>query len=169
MPDLPSGKAGQQTEVPGSPRTAREVTGDFTLTVKVRMPAPEDGSDVNTWAGVYLMIDEKEYVEYERYFEYKNGKADWRGWGQMVTNNGQRASFSNNLKLNGNAVNTTVLRLVRAGDKVTMYTDVGDGKWGGEAVAKMALPDTVKVGVYLGGRKGPYTAEFEEFTLTPAK
>lgn len=168
VPDPPSGTPGMQTEVPKSPRTAREVKGDFTLTVKVRMPDPKDATDVNTWGGVYLMVGERDYVEYERYFEYKNAKGDVRGWGQMMANGVQKATFSNPLKPKDGPTDTAVIRLVRAGGTVTMHTDLGDGEWVGEAVANMTLPDTVTVGVYFGGRKGPHTAEFSEFTVTRA-
>jgi regulation of enolase protein 1 (concanavalin A-like superfamily) len=61
------------------------------------------------------------------------------------------------------------LRLSRDGATLSADLRHADGEW--QHLAQRALGDAtaLEVGVWAGGSDGPFTAEFEDFKLTPLK
>ena len=169
VPHLPAGKPGE-AGVYASPRTARAVSGDFEFTVSVAVTTPAD-VPVDAWAGVYVGFDEKGHFDYMRWLNSEpNRKGPVRGrgvWSQLV---GAGKGQSNVVGHGEKDVPTATLRIVRRGDELTAHTKYLGGDWEQPVKATVALPKEVVVGVYVGGRKGPLTAEFADFNVSkPAK
>jgi len=163
VPLLPAGKPGE-TGVYGSPRTARPVSGDFALTVRVTVSTPAD-VPVDAWAGVYVGFDEKHHFDYMRWLNSdpnRQGAGRVRGvWSQL-----RNPNQSNTVGHAEQDVPTATLRIVRKGDELTAHAKYPAGEWTQEVKATVTLPKDVIVGVYVGGRKGPMTAAFEDFTVS---
>lgn len=167
VPALPAGRPGE-ANVFASPHTARTVSGDFELTVAVTVDVPV-GNAVDSWAGVYVGFDDKKHFDYMRWLnDQPNRKGGGRGrgvWSQLCN-----PSQSNVVGHAEADVPTATMRIVRKGDTLTAHTKYGTDEWTQVVNVNAALPNEVVVGVYVGGRKGPLTAEFENFTVTkPAK
>jgi hypothetical protein len=98
-----------------------------------------------------------------------NRKGGVRGrgvWSQLRTGKGQ----SNVVGHAEKDVPTATLRIVRKGDELTAHTQYpGSDDWTQPVTVAVALPKEVTVGVYVGGRKGPLTAEFRDLKVTPRK
>ena len=169
VPAVPDGKRGE-AGVFANPRTERVVTGDFEFTVSVTVTTPAD-VPVDAWAGVYVGFDEKGHFDYMRWLDTNRGqmrRGTARGvWSQLVpTGKGQ----SNVVGHAEKDVPTATLRIVRRGDELTAHAKYPGGDWEQPVKATVALPKEVVVGVYVGGRKGPLTADFEDITVAkPAK
>lgn len=168
VPELPAGKPGEEG-VYASPRTERLVSGDFEFTVSVTVEVPQ-GAVVDSWAGVYVGFDDKNHFDYMRWLDDRpNRKGGTRGrgvWTQLRTGKGQ----SNVVGHAEKDVPTATLRIVRKGDELAAHAKYpGDADWSQPVKVSVALPKEVTVGVYVGGRKGPLTAEFRDLTVTPKK
>jgi regulation of enolase protein 1 (concanavalin A-like superfamily) len=164
VPHLPAGKPGE-AGVYGCPRTGRTVSGDFEFTCVVTVTTPAD-VPVDAWAGVYVGFDDRHHFDFMRWLDTgrnRKGPGAARGvWSQVVTAKGQANVVGHGEK----DVPTATLRIVRKGDELTAHAKYPGGDWEQAVKATVALPKDVTVGVYVGGRKGPLTAEFEDFSVT---
>lgn len=169
VPELPSGKPGE-TGVYGSPRTERLVSGDFEFTVSVTVDVA-NGAVVDSWAGIFVGFDDKSHFDYMRWLDTApnvRGNRPGRGvWSQVRTaGKGQ----SNVVGHTEKDVPTATLRIVRKGDELTAHARYpGSDDWTQPVTVSVALPKEVTVGVYVGGRKGPLTAEFRDLKVTARK
>ncbi len=165
VPHLPAGKPGE-AGVYASPRTARAVSGDFEFTVSVTVTTPAD-VPVDAWAGVYVGFDEKGHFDYMRWLDSTRKPGNRGVWSQLVGGGKGQANVVGHAEKD---VPTATFRVVRRGDELSAHTKYPGGDWEQPVKATVALPKEVVVGVYVGGRKGPLTAEYEDFTVTkPAK
>jgi regulation of enolase protein 1 (concanavalin A-like superfamily) len=149
------------------------VAGDFDLTVKVTLPEPKEGP-FDAWAGVYLKFDSG-----RSYFEYTRGltkgarkkEKEWCVWSQVLAVGQQDRVGQQDIKQHNKVkdVETATIRLTKRKGKLVAETDYGDGKWVDAAQPKYDFPDEVTIGLLVNGRQGAFTAEFEDFKLTPLK
>ena len=167
--ELPGGKPGDSPLL-SCPRTERIVTGEFELTVLTRLPEPKDAV-ADAWAGVFVRFGEN-YFEYMRYWMDQAPRPGFnirgRGvWSQVRTKGLQSDLFSYGIltEAEKNVANAQI-RVTRKDGQIVAETKHWKGDWGELANPTAATPDEVTVGVYVGGRKGPYTAEFEDFKVT---
>jgi len=159
-PDQPDKDAGEY-HVLWSPRTGREVDGDFDVTVKITLP---DQSDTSVIAGLYASYGEKDFVILGRTLESGGGVMNRRG-------NTVKSFISGKIwnSQGGKLIGPEEfgVRLTRKGKTITPYRLI-DGKW--EAIVATATthdwPGTGTVGVYVRSLKGEGTATFRDFKLT---
>lgn len=160
-PDQPEEKVGQY-HVLWSPRTGREVDGDFDVTVKITLP---DQTDTTVTAGLYASYGEKDYVILGR--TLRSGKGV-----KNVRSNMIKAVITDKL-WNAQGGDWKVspdefsVRLTRKGKTITPYNLI-DGKWEAIVAADTThdWPGKAAVGVYVRAEKGEGTATFREFKLT---
>ena len=145
-----------------SPRTAREVSGDFDLSVSVTLP---DQADITVTAGLYASYGDDSFVILGRTLESKGQQKNRREdliksfvGGKLWNSQGGTWKVS---------VEAFGVRLIRRGDTITPYQLI-DGKWEDitRADTKYDWPEKGTVGVYVRSSNGEGTATFKEFKLT---
>jgi hypothetical protein len=160
-PDQPGSDAGQY-HVLWSPRTGREVDGDFDVTVKITLP---DQSDTSVTAGLYASYGEKDYAFLGRTLESGGGVMNRRGnTVKSVITDKVWNSQGGDWKVSADEFS---VRLTKKGKTITPYRLI-DGKWEGIPSADTThdWPGKGTVGVYVRAAKGEGTATFREFKLT---
>jgi hypothetical protein len=160
-PDQPKEGAGESHAL-WSPRTAREVDGDFEVTVKITLP---DQTDTVVTAGLYASYGEKDYVILGRTLESGNGRKNKR---ESVI----KSVITDKLwNAQGGEWKVTPdefrVRLTKKGRTITPYRLIDD-KWAEwpRADTTHDWPGKGAVGVFVRSSKGEGTATFREFKLT---
>lgn len=160
-PDQPKQGGGEHHAL-WSPRTSREVDGDFDVTVNITLP---DQKDTTVTAGLYASYGEKDYVVF--------GGTLTSGGGQKNQRNGFIKAVIKDTLWNAQMGDWKVspdefsVRLTRTGKTITPYQLI-DGKWKAIVAADTThdWPGKGTVGVYVLSSKGEGTATFHEFKLT---
>ena len=160
-PDQPAKNATSQ-HVLWSPRTGRQVDGDFDVTVTITLPEQKDG---NLTAGLYASYGEKDFVLLGGMMTSRPGQKIFRhGFIKAVITDTVWNAQSGDWKVGPDEYTA---RLTRQGKTITPYRQV-NGKW--EVITSADTthdwPGTGTVGVYVRAVKGEGTATFKEFKLT---
>lgn len=161
-----------------APRVLREVEGDFTAMVKVTgtfkpgdkgtglSPTPWNSAGLLLWDGDmnYLRLERtalwgknQELLCFAPGFEYwKDGKV--KVYNQRI----ESADFFKG--------NSTWLKLERQGDNVTAHYSHDGKEWTEAKQAAVEFPRKVQIGVAaVNSSDAPFTVEFEDFKVVPAK
>jgi regulation of enolase protein 1 (concanavalin A-like superfamily) len=153
-----------------APRAVRDVEGDFTAQVKVRlfMPAWPTVGTPNFHAGMVVWHDERTYYVVGRTISREGDKAQVGASGAALADG--RQQFGWGAGGGGLDAETVIFRAVRTGNTVKLSM-CGDGQtWLEAPPATTNFPSKLAVGVYAGHNSGtPFLAEFEDFTVTPAE
>ena len=165
-----------------SPRTAREVEGDFELTAAVRITGPKEppttGKQWDMGAGLVAWDDEAEKfpdgpwtVFIARRFEVHHlPKRDKYPWWEDTAAYFREHGHVPEATEGGDPTTTRHLRLTRKGDTFSVSVS-DDGKdWTEQAARKVEVGDRMRVGVWAYKRvDGEGDAVFENVTLTTGK
>jgi regulation of enolase protein 1 (concanavalin A-like superfamily) len=151
-----------------SPRVLREVTGDFTMTVKVSGSFKPSAKSTNPKAvpyvggGIVVWQDSNNYVFLGRAAINRNGKIgefaafEEREWGT-------RGALNNR----GIEPGGVYLRLERRNNRLLGYTSKDGKNWSRLDPMEPSYPATLKVGLYaINGCTDPISVRFEDFNFT---
>jgi regulation of enolase protein 1 (concanavalin A-like superfamily) len=154
-----------------APRALREVSGDFTMTVKVLGTFQPGTKSTNPkavpyiGAGIVVWQDSNNYVFLGRAAINRNGKVgefaafEEREWGT-------RGALNNRVIPAGGIY----LRLERRGNRLLGYTSKDGKSWSKLDPMEPSYPASVKVGLYaINGCTEPISVRFEDFQLTLGK
>ena len=152
-----------------APRLLRDVTGDFTIQVRVAGdlkpagPSTAPGGLPFEGAGLVLMADDKTFVRLERAAVDRNGATDpYVNWEVRADGRQQWASTA---KLNPED-QTVYLRLRRLGDRIFPGYSVDGKTWTEMPSQALAILATVKVGVAaVTSSAGTFRPKFDDFRL----
>jgi regulation of enolase protein 1 (concanavalin A-like superfamily) len=159
-----------------APRVLQEVSGDFTVQVKVSGTYPQGASTEVPGrrpfqgAGLLLWVDQRTYVRLERAQVNieRDGKAHrflYPSWELRLEGKSLRMATGADGTLQEE---TTMLRLSRTGNKVVGAVSEDGATWRELDPLTVKLPEKVQVGVVAGhNTTNPFTATFENFTLQP--
>ena len=147
------------------PFVAREVRGDFVVTVVVRaVDLPEAGA-VTGVAGLLVMKDATTTLDHSLYLTGNRCEATRRGWLRYTTGGNQvNTKEDQNEAFAGDEV---ALKVERVGTTVTASVAAAGKAWTDIDSFEMALDKTAKVGLFVAHTGGQFTAEFRDFTVTP--
>lgn len=154
-----------------SPRVVREVTGDFSITVKVAGDFRPSDKSTNPKAvpyiggGILVWQDSNNYVFLGRAGINRKGKIgefaafEEREWGT-------RGAMNNRVIQPGGVY----LRLERRNNRLLGYTSRDGKNWSRLDPMEPSYPATLKVGLYaINGCTDPVTVRFEDFQFTQGK
>jgi hypothetical protein len=155
-----------QRGVLNAPRTIREVEGDFTATVKIRIlkPSSVDQPPSRFQAGLVILGDSTTLVHHSRQLDTIQSPPRLSGIHALILNGRQTRSGGS-----GGGIftaETATFRITRSREKVRLAAS-SDGKtWHNMPEFAVPLPDKVAVGVYAAqAGTSAFTAEFEDFVL----
>jgi regulation of enolase protein 1 (concanavalin A-like superfamily) len=154
-----------------APRVMREVTGDFTMTVRVlgEFKPPVKSTNPKAIAyiggGIVVWQDSDNYIFLGRAGINRNGK------------NGEFAAFEEREFSTRGAVNNrgidaggVYLRVERRNNRVLGYTSKDGKNWSRLDPMETSYPATIKVGLYaINGCADPVIVKFEDFDFTEGK
>ncbi len=152
-----------------APRLLRDVSGDFTIQVRVAGdlkpagPSTAPGGLPFEGAGLVLFANDKTFVRLERAAIDRNGTADpYVNWEVRADGRQQWASTA---KLNPED-QTVYLRLRRLGDRLFPGYSVDGKTWTEMPPQALVMPATVKVGVAaVTSSAGTFRPKFDDFRL----
>jgi regulation of enolase protein 1 (concanavalin A-like superfamily) len=154
-----------------SPRVVFDVDGDFTTSVKIvgSFRPGRTALKANTipyiGAGIFLSVDEKNYLLFERAATLRDGKpGNFAHFEQFV--DGARAAVHNGPL----AAGTAYLRLERRGTKLSGEVSKDGKRWTLLEPIQTSWPAQIRVGLNaLNTSDTRFLVRFEEFTLKDAK
>lgn len=163
-----------------APRALRDVSGDFTATLKIVRDVPPAGAGgastdfiVSGGGGLLLWGGMANHLRLSR-SHYPAAAANMAGGGNPTTYNFRGAAAGAQLDDQSNDLDKqetgpVTFKLVRAGQAVTASYTTNDKDWHTfEAVTLEELPATVKVGVYAAHNfDKPLEIVFEPLAVTP--
>ena len=160
-PDVPGNGSGEDG-VFWSPRTGREVDGDFDVTVKITSP---DQKDTTVTAGLYVSYGEKDYVVLGQTLEADGKRKPQRS--NLIHAYIKGRLWNAQSGVGKESAEAFSVRLAKKGKTITPYW-LNDGKWEAIVAADTThdWTGTGTVGVYVRAMKGEGTATFREFKLT---
>ncbi|MDR3639538.1 MAG: DUF1349 domain-containing protein [Isosphaeraceae bacterium] len=154
-----------------SPRVMREVTGDFSITVKVGGAFKPSAKSTNPKAvsyiggGIVVWQDSDNYIFLGRAAINRNGKIsefaafEEREWGTR--------GALNNRGIDPGGIS---LRVERRNNRILGYTSKDGKTWSRLDPMETSYPATLKVGLYaINGCTDPVTIRFEDFQFTEGK
>jgi regulation of enolase protein 1 (concanavalin A-like superfamily) len=151
-----------------APRVVREVTGDFSVTVKVAgqfQPGPQSTKPRTfpyNGVGIFVWQDSDNYIFLGRAAMLRNNNKvsamaafEEREWGA-------RAAVNNR----GIDTGDVFLRLERRGNRILGYTSKDGASWTRLDPMETTYPGTLKVGLYaVNTSSSPLAVRFEQFSL----
>ena len=154
-----------------APRVVREVTGDFSVTVKVVGDFKPGEKALNpksvpyNGGGIFAWQDSDNYIRLERSAILRNGKPgtfvdfEEREWGsRAAVNNGKLGP------------GTAYLRLERRGNRIHGFTSANGKDWAALEPIATSWPPRIKVGLNAINSSGdPFAVRFEDFQFTAGK
>jgi regulation of enolase protein 1 (concanavalin A-like superfamily) len=155
--------------VTNAPRTAREVEGDFTATVTARLIQPARGAGQPVFeVGLVVWHDEQNFAKIGRSLRFQGEGVQIGGTGAGTV--AGRQQFGWGMGGAGYDTENVALRATRTGNTIKMAISKDGKHWIAMPAVTDAYPAKVTVGVYVAHSGGvPFTGEFEDFTVTPAK
>jgi regulation of enolase protein 1 (concanavalin A-like superfamily) len=154
-----------------APRVVREVTGDFTMTVKVQGDFQPSARSTNPKAvpyiggGIVVWQDSDNYIFLGRAAISRNGKIsgfaafEEREWGT-------RGALNNR----GIEPGGVYLRIERRNNRILGFTSKDGKNWARLDPMETSYPATLKVGLYaINGCTDPITVRFEDFSFNQGK
>jgi regulation of enolase protein 1 (concanavalin A-like superfamily) len=155
-----------------APRVVRDVTGDFSMTVKVVGDFRPSAKSTNPkavpyiGAGILVWQDSNNYIFLGRAGMNRGGKInemaafEEREWGT-------RGAFNNRGGLDPGGI---YLRLERRNNRILGYISKDGKDWARLDPMETSYPATIKVGLYgINGCTDPVTMRFEDFKFTEGK
>ncbi len=161
-----------------APRVVREVTGDFSAQVRVRLvpsevPSPPAGQASPVFNAGLLVAADAEGFAYHGYSRIVTTRREFFQLGSGVRlDTGFRTSIGGGVPNNEAPLGALILRVVRTGGKLRMdsWTEVQPDKWPTLHTQDVNFPKTVTVGLFAAhNAKFPFTAEFDDFSIRPLK
>jgi hypothetical protein len=164
-----------------APRTARTISGDFEITVRVvdAMPpgkdAKHDNGSAETHAGLYIQGSgmSLRYNLCQSYQQFKGaGNQNMQRWLRIEANY-PRGGASGSIKTAEDG-KSTYLRLIRKGKDLTMSYSFDGEKWSAPnnpfQNIDMGIPDLLTVGVFMSHTTYQFShATFDGFTIEKPK
>ena len=154
-----------------SPRVMREVTGDFSITVKIAGAFKPSTKSTNPkavpyiGAGIVIWQDSDNYIFLGRAAINRNGKIgefaafEEREWGT-------RGALNNR----GIDPGGVYLRVERRNNRILGYTSKDGKTWARLDPMETSYPSTLKVGLYaINGCTDPVSMRFEDFQFSQGK
>lgn len=155
----------------GAAAVRREVTGDFTATVRVSFPTRRKGpelfdTDITRVAGVGVWVGEKEHLGVARVEKTALERRAVALQTIYTHPDGIRTAQAGASHIE----EAVFLRLVRDGRKITTWGSRDGKEWAELDTEEVEWPAAVRVGVYAKNVAGEaFTATFDQYTLTQPK
>jgi regulation of enolase protein 1 (concanavalin A-like superfamily) len=163
-----------------APRVVRRVEGDFAARVRIRFPTPADPALAKAAAahpvraGLVVWQDEENFLIFGREF----GRGGLAARFDHAQHAGYHAAWVRGRSAGGGgwivggpfSEESAVYRVLRERDRLRFAASVDGKHWHEWADVRTELPNAVMVGLYVGhGGQTPFAAEFEDFSVNPAK
>ena len=148
-----------------APRVVRDVEGDFTATVKIRVLAPGgDRPPARFTAGLLVMASDADLVYHARQLDTTRPMPRLSGAHGLVLGGRQTRSGTSGGGIF--SAETATFRVHRVKDKVRLAVASGADRWHTMPELTAPFPDRVLVGLYAGQEGATsFTAEFEDFVV----